>query len=472
MNYEDQQKIENLAKMLGIKLDINSLEVTAGVRTGETESIIIPKNMSKLQAAQELEKQHEEEETVIDLRHDFSKWDGKDALVAIMKVIKNTFGWVPGKAIQTMFGPINPKELQVAIDIKDGKEIYENCFIGQFVVAAWDNAKGNVGMSQGIATIVFNVKKKHKERAQKFFSDCEQHLLTSSIYKGKSIVVDGDGFSFIENRGSNNIILNDAEERVIQNLVIAPLAKDGKRCILFTGDYGTGKTETAMRVGREANAQQITFMYCKDATKFAKLLDTAKQYQPALIFMEDIDEIGSGEQRDASMNEILNTLDGVQTKGNNITVIFTTNHEDRINKALRRPGRIDVILKFKKCDPSTVVKIYQRLFLGLTGSTTLDFELLAKSTPNVQGAVVAEISKRAKRMAEHAVDGTITDDIVLTAIDSMKDQIDFMGANPEKTIDLRIQALETIADVISSKFKDKDGETLIEKVDKVYNLMS
>lgn len=430
-------------------VDPDAKEITTNTVAGDTETIIIPHNMSKLQASKELERQHKEEETIIDLVHQYEVWDGKDALVAVMKTIQKTFGWIHGQPIMSMFGPINPREIQIVVDIKDGKEVHENCFVGDFCVTAWDNAKGSVGMGPGGTYVKFALKKKHKERAHKFFADVEQQLKTASIYKGKSIILDENGFAFVENKGSKDIILNDAEELVIKNLIIAPLAKDGKRCILFTGPYGTGKTETAMRIGREANSRGITFIYCKDSDQFSNLLDTAKLYQPAVVFMEDIDEIGSGEERDSDMNEILNTLDGVQTKGNDITVIFTTNHENRINKALRRPGRIDIILKFNKLEKSAVKKVYDRLLFDVPGYNNIDTEGLSYKTPEVQGAVIAEICKRAKRMAECTEDGQLTDTIVETAIESMKSQIAFMNGESENIIDPRIAAFETISKEIS-----------------------
>jgi transitional endoplasmic reticulum ATPase len=200
---------------------------------------------------------------------------------------------------------------------------------------------------------------------------------------------------------------------------------------LFTGGYGTGKTETAMRVGKLAvDHHSMSFFYLKDAAAFDVLLNQSKKYQPCIIFLEDVDEIASGEQRDSQMNKILNTLDGVQTKGNDLTVIFTTNHPSKINSALRRPGRIDVMVKFENCEPETISEIYKMYFNGIPGSEQLDYKHLATTTPNVQGAVVAEIAQRSVKLAKKQ--GTITDDLVESSIHSMAYQIELMnGATKE-----------------------------------------
>lgn len=404
---------------------------TTTVESEETQTIIIPKGMSKLAASKELKNQWDEEETEIDMAIELKEWQARDGLHAIMVALEKTFGWI--NAQSTFFS--TPMELQITTDIVNGKVIKKDAFLGKMKCASWDNAMADVGISRDragrelFAFFVINVKKKHKARVKKFFDLIQDTLLTQSIYKGKSVMVQNSGFEFVENKGEKNIILNADEERIINNLVIRPLGKPGKRTFLFTGIYGTGKTETALRVGREANAKGMTFFYLKDPALFSETLQSAKQYAPSLLFLEDIDEIGSGEERDNRMNDLLNTLDGVQTKGQNLTVIFTTNHENRINKAMRRPGRIDLVVKFKVCEKDTTKKIYEAILQKVPGFEGLDLDKITEYTPSVQGAVIAEICKRSIDSAEEY--GAITTEVVMTSIDSMKHQLEFMDAPPE-----------------------------------------
>lgn len=404
---------------------------TKTVESEETQTIIIPKGMTKLAASKELKNQWDEEEMEIDMAIELKEWQARDGIHAIMLTLERTFGWI--NAVATWFS--SPMELQIVTDVSDGVTKTRDAFLGKFKCASWDNAMGDVGIIRDrsgkelYAFINFNVKKKHKARVKKLFDEIQQTLKKESIYKGKSVMVRQTGFEFVENKGEKNIILNADEERIINNLVIQPLGKPGKRTFLFTGVYGTGKTETALRVGREANKRGLTFFYLKDPSLFAETLESAKQYAPALLFLEDLDEIGSGEERDNRMNDLLNTLDGVQTKGQNLTVIFTTNHENRINKAMRRPGRIDLVVKFKVCDKDTTKKIYEALLSKHEGFDKLDLEVITDHTPTVQGAVIAEICKRAVDSSEEY--GTLTTETVLTSIDSMKHQLDFMEAPPE-----------------------------------------
>jgi ATP-dependent 26S proteasome regulatory subunit len=135
------------------------------------------------------------------------------------------------------------------------------------------------------------------------------------------------------------------------------------------------------------------------------------------------------------MNEILNTIDGVETKGRSILTIFTTNHHKRINPALRRPGRIDLIVNFSNPNKDTVKKISEKFFLNLNGGDTLDYDAIAEKMPEAQGAVIAEICKRSLKLYQK--EGKITQSIVEAAIVSIKHQTEFMNDDVEKSNSLQ-----------------------------------
>ncbi len=118
------------------------------------------------------------------------------------------------------------------------------------------------------------------------------------------------------------------------------------------------------------------------------------------------------------MNKILNTLDGVQTKGNDLTVIFTTNHENKINPALRRPGRISTIVPFKNPTPETGVKIMKQYFRGIVGAEKISYETLIGKLGDISASVIAEVCKKSWKIASRA--GAIDNDIVESSIISME----------------------------------------------------
>lgn len=387
------------------------------------DAIIIPKKMTRLEAAKELELQHAEEEKIVDKVKIFEGWAYNDALVAIMRVSRESFGWINGKSKFGFFGDeIRPMEVKIQTDVEE----WEDCFSGDFQIAAWDKALASVGTTGRLphiqAYLKIISKRKFGERIDEFFNAVEKELRDNSIYKGKCLMWGVDnGFSFIENRGTDDIVLNKNEQLVLDNFIIKPLlsGKKEKRGILFAGPYGTGKTETALKLGRMANIDGQTFIYCKDRN-MAQVLDIAKHYQPSIVFVEDIDEMTSGD-RDEAVNDLLNTIDGIQTKGQGLTLIMTTNHKEKINQAFRRPGRIDVVLNFDLPNKDTISRMYRKFLKDAPG---LDYQSLADKTPEVQGAVVKEIANRAILSVEEGE--TLSDKHIEMSIELTQMQIDFM----------------------------------------------
>lgn len=420
-----------LMKASGVVIPGNVKEIETDVVTSDSvKQIVIPKGMSKLDAAEELRKQHQNEEQKIDIRADFPGWNWKDVLVAIRRTTESTFGWINGRTDYTWFGPKKPTEIDIVVDMKNGSPVIEKAFFNGFNVGPWEDANATVGVMYSEVSIVINAKRKYNHEVTEYFNAIRAELENNSIYRGRSIVVQKDRnnnleFEIIENKANDIIILNHGTQLVIDNFVLGALPDGGKRTFLFTGNYGNGKTEIASRVGRIAVQEHgQSFFYVKDSDLFEQLLIQSKKYQPCIIFLEDIDEIASGEQRDNAMNSILNTLDGVQTKGNNLITIFTTNHPERINSALRRPGRIDLVVEFMNPDEEAKEIIMRRYFEGINGADNLNYKALAEFIPDVQGAVIAEICKRAVKLSsgKHG----ITDDLVMASVESMRYQIHLM----------------------------------------------
>lgn len=444
-------EIALLLKAMGVDLPDNVKEIqTPTEHSAETKKIILPAGMDKMVAAKELQAQWKNEESENSFDVSFDGWNWQDVLVAVRRVTEREFGWMNG---QKNWWTGNPTEIDIVVDVKKGVIQNERAFYGDFAITAWEGAKASIGVRRGVVTIMINAKRKYSQPITEYYNLIRQQLETASIYRGKNIVVTVKGdkldFEIIENKGSDKIVLNRAERLVVDMFVIESLGQPGKRSHLFAGGYGTGKTETAMRVGRVAVEQHgMSFFYLKDASAFDTLLNQSKKYQPCLVFMEDVDEIASGEQRDSSMNKILNTLDGVQTKGNDLTVIFTTNHPEKINSALRRPGRIDTMVKFENPNEEATQQIYRIYFSGIPGADMLDYQTLAKKTPNVQGAVIAEVAQRAVKLAKKQ--GTITDDLIEAAIHSMEYQIHLMNGDGEKPSKAE-QFVRLLGDLVASK---------------------
>ncbi|KAJ3072638.1 ATPase AAA domain-containing protein 2 [Podochytrium sp. JEL0797] len=146
---------------------------------------------------------------------------------------------------------------------------------------------------------------------------------------------------------------------IFSNFQITP-----PRGVLFHGPPGTGKTLMARALASSCSTstQKVAFFMRKGADVLSKwvgeserqlrlLFDQAKQFQPSIIFFDEIDGLAPvrSSKQDQIHASIVSTLlalmDGLDSRGQ-VVVIGATNRIDAIDPALRRPGRFDRELYF------------------------------------------------------------------------------------------------------------------------------
>jgi transitional endoplasmic reticulum ATPase len=171
-----------------------------------------------------------------------------------------------------------------------------------------------------------------------------------------------------------------------------------KRGVLLGGTYGTGKTLAATCASRLAEDNGITYVYCPRASELADAIEFAKQYQsPAcVVFCEDIDRAVNGE-RTVAMDDILNIIDGIDSKKANIITVLTTNDLDGINPAMLRPGRLDAVIEVTPPDAKATERLI-RYYGGESISANEDLTEAARvlSEQGAIPAIIAEVVHRAK----------------------------------------------------------------------------
>lgn len=422
----------------------------------EVMKIIIPEGMTKKQAADDLMNQWKNEEQEQNFFQEFKEWDWKDVLYAARNVMEDHFGWIKGRPTWRQ----DPTEIEIVTDVKNRITTTEKIFYGPFSVPAWEDAEANmfVNWVEGFAGFSVKCKRKYGPQISELGNLIRQYLKNNSIYRGKHVIVSSEmnvesgkrliEFNISEVIPNDKIFLNRGAELTVKEFILNSLGDKGKKTYLFTGVYGNGKTETAMNIGAQGLSLGMTFFYVKEVAQFAKLLSLAKNYEPCMIFLEDIDQIASGEKRDIEMNNLLNTIDGVETKGRDVTIILTTNHEKRISPALRRPGRIDLIVNFENPTKDTQQKIYDAHLSRFDGFDEVDWTIVMAASPEAQGAVIAEVCKRAAKLATRT--NVITTEILLAAIESMKYHLQFMNDDIEDDDEMK-SAFEAVRDFMFSE---------------------
>jgi 26S proteasome regulatory subunit T2 len=190
--------------------------------------------------------------------------------------------------------------------------------------------------------------------------------------------------------------------------------KPPKGVILY-GPPGTGKTLLAKAVANETSAtflrvvgSELIQKYLGDGPKLVReLFRVAEDHAPALIFIDEIDAVGtkrydshSGGEREIqrTMLELLNQLDGFDARGD-IKVILATNRIDSLDPALIRPGRIDRKIEFPVPDIKTKAKIFQIHTNKMTLSPDVKFTELIHAKDDITGADIKAICTEGGLMA-------------------------------------------------------------------------
>jgi transitional endoplasmic reticulum ATPase len=154
-----------------------------------------------------------------------------------------------------------------------------------------------------------------------------------------------------------------------------------------------GKTLLASYLAREVTKHGWTYIYVKDAEDLYNALRWAVRYQPVVVQAEDVDRVAGGEHRTDEINELLNQIDGIDSKATDIITVLTSNHPEHINSAMRRPGRIDLVLEVNPPDAETV----QRMLVAFCGKRLQKGTDLSEASAILNGEIPARIKEAVER---------------------------------------------------------------------------
>lgn len=384
----------------------------------EGNKIVLPEKMSFSSAISVLTLKMKEEETEVSIYEEVDTYP-LDGAFAFMKAMNQTYGWASPVAIPPK-GFFDSEKPPVMVDVEIGYGEHAQVIWGGFQIpgitglletsADWDGKKAKF-------IIKGKVKKKHQAEI-KALADLTRDLVAKeSIYKGKAIILktSDEGKLDVENPpGFLDLSRINPDELVFPKEIMAqvninlftPIERTAecrknkiplKRGVLLEGPYGTGKTLTAYVTAKKCADNGWTFVYLDRVTALRDALLFAKRYAPAVIFAEDIDRVIEG-SRSISGDDILNNIDGIGSKNAEIITILTTNHVDRIQQAMLRPGRLDAVISVQPPDSEAaqqLVRLYARELLAEKEDLTEAGKILDGQIP----AVIREVVERSKLYA-------------------------------------------------------------------------
>ena len=447
-----RNKLIELVKLQQEQLDTR-MAATEVVRSGN--EIKIPEDMSIQDAIKWLQRKDKDEEMVVSVRH-LIQCHPLEGAVALVKAMKDLYGWNQNVPTPGFFGDTPPTMISVKVGTDEIIQVPWGDFIvqgieGTLTTGYSSNAEG----SQFI--ICGEIKKKCQFQLSRIIKRTEEILKTDSIYRNKALELDfswmrekrefdpnSDGFKFIDigTLTEDQLIFDTKTSRVLKTTLFsflenaAALRANGiplKRGVLLEGTYGVGKTLTAKMSAIKAIANGWTFVLVSDARDLDMAIRTARNYQPCVVFCEDIDK-SVVEERTIEIDKILNTLDGIKSKNTEIVVVLTTNNVEKLTKAILRPGRIDSVVTL--CAPdaeaaSRLVKLYGNKLL----SADLDYQKVGAELAGQIPAVIREVVERAKVTAvsmsgSASLDGVITTEALLFEVDAMRRHMNLMANKP------------------------------------------
>jgi proteasome regulatory subunit len=218
--------------------------------------------------------------------------------------------------------------------------------------------------------------------------------------------------------------------------------------VLLTGPPGTGKTMMARALANSTSATFIGLVGSELAQKYIgeggrlvrELFDLAKQKSPTIIFIDEIDAIGS-KRLDSSTSgdrevqrtlmQLLAEMDGFESTSN-IKIIAATNRPELLDKALLRPGRLDRIIEIGLPDKDGRLDILQIISKQIPTDKEVDFKQISVQTKGFSGAELKALIMEAGLNAISNNRHSISREDIKSALEIVNEnKVDLGNSNPE-----------------------------------------
>jgi len=199
----------------------------------------------------------------------------------------------------------------------------------------------------------------------------------------------------------------------------AGLGAEAPRGVLLYGPPGTGKTMLARAVAAQAGvdfyaasgSSFVEMFVGRGAARIRRLFKEARKSGRAVIFIDELDAIGGhrsgggdggSSEREQALNQLLVELDGFEKDPGMVIVIAASNHVDKLDKALLRPGRFDRRVLVAPPDRKGREAILRSHAGNKPLARDLDLGDVARKTTGMTGAQLANALNEAAIIAGRA----------------------------------------------------------------------
>ena len=311
----------------------------------------------------------------------------------------------------------------------------------------------------------------------------KHNLRTNSIYKGQALEIsDINDPKILDLSGIDRQLMVLSRETEYALRPIYARIMNPTMCLekgiplkfgaLLEGGYGTGKTLLAFKLAKKAVANNWMFIYLKDPKLLAEALRMSKIIDQSghgvLIFVEDIDQVTRG-NRDSAMQDILNTLDGGDTKDMNVITLFTTNHIELIEPTFLRGKRVGTIISMGPLDAETAEQFIRKSFEIGCYTILDDLTDVCKfiEASHIAPAFMAEIIEKVKSMMVLADQCEVKANDIKYSVQSYLRQVELsrtkdMSVTPEKKF------VDALLEVLHIEKNEKTFATFIRMMESAH----